>query len=240
MDFNGLKHHSDKVILAKVTSRERPEVLRQTIQKYIDLAHDLSKMVWLFSCDIDDKKTADVCESFNLSNKHIFIGDSDNKIDAINRDIISFNRISYDKQQTFPKHWDILLNISDDQIPMVKGYDEIIRRSMPNDLDASLWFHDGWQNRINTQEIVGRKYYERFNYIYNPLYKSFFCDNESTEVAKRLGKSIYTNKCIIKHFHPGWNAQSHIKKDALYIRNDKYWREDEDTFNLRQIQNFGL
>lgn len=226
MNFEGLKHHSDKVILAKVTSRERPKTLESTIKKYIELAVDIDKMVWLFTCDTDDKPTFELCNSFNLPNQYTALGNSTDKINAINRDVSKIDK------------WDILLNISDDQIPVVKGYDDIIRRTMPNDLDASLWFYDGWQNRINTQEIVGRKYYERFNYIYNPLYKSFFCDNESTEVARKLGKSIYTNKCIIKHFHPGWDKSSHIKRDALYNKNDKYWKHDEDMFNFRKEQGF--
>lgn len=227
MNFEGLKHHSDKVILMKVTSRERPRTLESTIKKYIELAADIDKMVWLFSCDRDDYYTIEMCRSFDLKNK-LICGDnlSSDKINAINRDVNYIDK------------WDILLNISDDQIPIVKGYDEIIRKTMPNDLDASLWFSDGWQPRINTQEIVGRKYYERFNYIYNPLYKSFFCDNESTEVAVKLGKSIKSNHCIIKHFHPGWDKSSHIKRDALYNKNDKYWKHDEDMFNFRKEQGF--
>ena len=87
-------------------------------------------------------------------------------------------------------------------------------------------------------EIVGFNYYKRFNYIYNPEYKSLFCDNEAHEVAVKLGKQIKMKHCIIKHFHPGHMAG--IKTDALYQKNDKFWNEDEATYNRRKKINFGL
>ncbi len=199
----------------KVTSRGRPEILRQTVAKYIELATSPHLMRWVFSFDDDDQSDYSGLQGL------VFFNKPSNKIQAINSNVPD-------------DCWDILLNISDDQIPIMRGYDDVIRNSMPDDLDASLWFNDGWQMRINTQEIIGRNYYHRFGYIYNPVYKSFFCDNESTAQAIKLGKSIKDGKCIIKHFHPGWDKNSHIKRDELYNRNDKYWAEDEATYNRRK------
>ena len=216
------------VILMKVTSRERPNSLLQCVNKYIEMAADPDKMVWLFTFDTDDQLTTPIIKELP-KNSEIVFGKSLNKIHAINRDVNQFD-----------KRWDILLNISDDQLPVVKGYDNIIRRNMPSSLDASLWFNDGWQNRINTQEIIGFNYYQRTKEIYNSQYKSFFCDNESTIVAERLGCLIRSNECIIKHFHPGWdNSQKH-RQDNLYKSNDKYWNEDKETFSKRKAINFGL
>jgi hypothetical protein len=98
---------------------------------------------------------------------------------------------------------------------------------MPDNLDASLWFYDGGQNRINTQEILGKTYYDNQGFIYDPRFKSFFCDNLATDKANKAGKLIQFNKCLIRHFHPGYKALPHVKKDALYERNDKYWDEDK-------------
>jgi hypothetical protein len=217
-----------KVILMKVTSRERPHSLIQCVNRYIELANNTNDMVWLFSFDTDDQLTTPIINQLP-KNSEIVFGHSENKIHAINRDVNNFG-----------SNWDILLNISDDQLPVVKGYDETIRNFMPDHLDVSLWFNDGWQTRINTQEILGRKYYERFNYIYNPEYKSFFCDNESTLIAEKLGKLIKTNQHIIKHFHPGWDKTQKQRQDNLYTKNDKYWNEDQETFNKRKSINFGL
>ena len=58
------------------------------------------------------------------------------------------------------------------------------------DTDGVLWFFDGWRKDLNTLCIIGRKYYERFGYIYHPDYKSFWCDAEFTEVANKLKKQV--------------------------------------------------
>ncbi len=222
-----------KEILMKVTSRDRPETLLNTVKEYVKLAENTKDMYWLFSFDLDDQKyndmqfQLDLMESIN-GNGMIYWGYSKNKIEAINAGV-----------NGFPFEWDILLNISDDQLPVVKGYDNIIREQM-TDLDLSLWFSDGRQNKINTQEIVGRKYYERFNYIYHPFYKSFFCDNEATEVGAVLGKIKRVNKCIIKHYHPAWDKNSHLKVDDLYKRNDQYWNHDQELYNARKSQGFTI
>ena len=221
-------------ILMKVTSRERPKQLIETIKSYIELATNPNDMVWLLSFDSDDESCNTVWfrESIQsiLSNKDgcAWWNKSSGKINAINRDV-----------ELVTDNWDILLNISDDQRPIVKGYDDVIRNAMPSDLDASIWHLDG-QPRVNTQEIIGRNYYNRFNYIYNPVYKSLFCDNEATEVARILGKQIKSNQQIVRHLHPAWCKQDGFSRDALYDRNDKFWNEDQNTFNERKKINFGL
>jgi hypothetical protein len=238
MEFKGIKQNNmSKVILMKVTSRQRKDQLIKTIKSYISMANNTKDMVWLFSFDVDDWQlnTIDfsnliqsIVNPGNLHDKAVLVlRNSEGKIDAINRDIADY-----------PLKWDIILNISDDQIPIVKGYDDKIRCLMPDDLDYSLWFNDGAQPRLNTQEIVGRKYYERFNYIYHPSYKSLFCDNEAHEVAVLLGRQIKSKECIIKHFHPG-HVQG-VKTDALYQKNESYWNIDEANFKERKKINFGL
>lgn len=246
-DFQGIKQ-SDKVILMKVTSRDRPDQLLETVRQYISLANNVKGMVWLFSFDEDCEcstlafmgKLKSVFPE-NYQRVLIVIGSSKSKIHAINRDIKymydNFKHCFYGRD--IVNEWDILLNISDDQRPILEGYDDIIRRTMPDDLDASLWFSDG-QPRINTQEIIGRAYYERFGYIYNPEYKSLFCDNEATEVAAILGKQIKSNQQIVKHYHPAWGGSEAFKEDALYERNNNFWNEDQATFERRKKLNFGL
>lgn len=226
-----------KTILMKVTSRSRPLVLLETVREYIRMATNTKDMVWLFSFDEEDGQynNADFKDKLNdliwdseSRQGELCLGQSSGKINAINRDV-----------NEFELGWDILLNISDDQRPIIKGYDDIIRNAMPDYLDASLWFSDG-QPRINTQEILGRVYYERFNYIYHPDYISLWCDNEATEVANMLGKQIKSSKQIIKHYHPAWGGSESLPTDDLYRRNDKFWAQDEATFKRRKLINFGL
>lgn len=230
MEYKGVK---DKIILAKVTSRDRPNKLINCISEYLRLASNPTAIKWLITLDFDDQS----CNNLKFIEKlktlvpeaYISFGKSNNKIHAINRDIEAY---------TSANEWHILLNISDDQLPIVQGYDQIIRDTMPNDLEYSLWFGDTWQWRINTMEIQGVNYYKRFNYIYHPSYKSFYCDNESTEVAMKLGKLIKTNKVIIKHVHPATDQT--IEYDFLYKKNQRYWDEDKALFNYRKTINYGL
>jgi hypothetical protein len=70
------------------------------------------------------------------------------------------------------------------------------------DTDGVLWFYDGWRKDLNTLCILGRKYYDRFNYVYHPEYKSFWSDAEFTEVASKLNKQVFIDNIIIRHLHP--------------------------------------
>lgn len=211
----------------KFTSRNRYETLKKCVQSYYDMANNKKDMVWVFTIDEDD-------ETFMFSdfqdfliglgvNYEVFMGVSTGKIHAINRDV-----------NLVKDNWDILLNISDDQLPIVQGYDDFIRDAMPDSLDYSLWFNDGHQSEIITQEILGRKYYENQGYIYYPEYKSFFCDNESTQVAQKLGKLIKVEWCIINHFHPVWGANDHIQDDELYRANNAHWEHDKELHFKRK------
>jgi hypothetical protein len=127
-----------------------------------------------------------------IPNLKYYFSDNKSKIEAINADIPDSD-------------WDILVLISDDMIPEVKGFDNIIRQKMEEhypDTDGVLWFFDGWRKDLNTLCILGRKYYDRFGYIYHPSYESFWSDAEFTDVANLLNKQTYFDQVIIRHLHP--------------------------------------
>lgn len=229
MQYVGVKQ-SELIILLKFTSRSRPDQLLRVAKEYKKRAANPVRLCWLFSFDSDDDTaTEELFKSIGgiVQSEKLVISKlpSEGKISAINRDV-----------NDYPFEWDILLNISDDQIPEADGYDNMIRNLMPADLDASLWFYDGAQPRINTQEIQGRVYYNRLKYIYYPGYKSFYCDNEATEVAQRLGKLIKSERCIIRHHHPA--IIKSVKNDSLYDRNQKFWDHDKALFHKRKMEGF--
>jgi hypothetical protein len=217
----------DKLILVKLTSRSRPKQLIHTINECLRLCANPKSIKWLISLDHDDESCNNLgfIDSLNhlLPSPHIVIGHSLCKIHAINRDIETFSTL---------EHWDILLNLSDDQCPITQGWDNIIRDAMPNDLDASLWFWDEAQNRINTMEILGYNYYMRDKNIYDPRFKSFYCDNYATMLAEKRGKLInFNSQCLFRHNHPACQKPTSLQNDELYNRNQKYWNEDEALFN---------
>lgn len=106
------------------------------------------------------------------------------------------------------------------------------------DLDGILWFNDGYQgNSLNTLSILGKKYYDRFNYIYHNDYKSVWSDNEFMSVGKILNRQTYIDQVIIKHDHPVFVKG---KKDIIHKKNSEDFDSDYKTFLLRQSNNFYL
>lgn len=210
-------------LLIKFPSRSRPEKFCTTLQSYTSLCHDKTRTSFLITLDTDDAtmtdKNDEIHQLLSGFQHKIIYGTSTGKIHAINRDM-----------EQAPD-FDILLLASDDMIPQEQGYDTIIRNQMKQhykDTDGVLWFNDGYAgNRLNTLVCMGRKYYKRFNYIYNPIYKSLFCDNEFMDTANHLKRQTYIDQVIIKHEHP---ANTGTGQDELYRVNDTYWNEDERTY----------
>lgn len=167
----------------------------------------------------------------SASYSSVFYGNNKSKIEAVNADM---EKIEYP--------WDIVVLVSDDMIPQVRGYDDVIRNYMLSkfpDTDGILWFNDGTQGKnLNTLSIMGRKMYESFGYIYHPSYKSLFCDTEFTDLCNGslASKCLYIDYCIIRHEHPGTGFKEKI--DALYATNQKYWNEDMGTYIDRKKYNY--
>lgn len=219
-------------ILVKYPTKIRKDKFFSTLDKYYSFANNIDNMFFIISLDYDDlsMNNDETFKKLNsYKNLNYYIGESKSKIDAVNRDVDKYDE------------WDIILLASDDMIPQVKGYDDIIREKMKEhfpDTDGVLWFSDGFQKQaINTLCILGKKYYQRFNYIYYPEYKSCFSDNEFTEVANKLNRQVYFDEVIIKHEHPIWGYGD---KDKIHTDNVVNWQYDTSVYNKRKSINFGL
>jgi hypothetical protein len=159
-------------------------------------------------------------------NVYIKWGTSTSKIHAINRDL-----------DTVPD-WAILVNASDDMRFRTFGFDDIIRKHMPENLDGFLHAYDDYaKDRVCTVSIIGKRYYQRDGYVYHGDYYSMFCDDEATEVAKRRGCYIHVPDVSIEHLHYTNNRKA--VKDELYWRNDTY-NKDQEIFELRKARGFDL
>lgn len=219
-------------LLIKFPTRGRKNKFLLVLKKYVNLLSGENDVHFLISLDEDDGEMNNnlvrevLSEYKNLT--YVF-GKSENKVHAINRDIEHHS------------DWDILLLASDDMIPQVKGYDNIIIEKMKKlypDTDGVLFFDDGFKkNELNTLCILGKKYYERFGYIYYPEYKSTWCDNEFTLVANLLNKQTYIDNVIIKHEHPDWGYGGH---DVIHRINFENVSFDRNLFIQRQKNNFDL
>jgi hypothetical protein len=219
-------------LLIKFPTRNRKNKFFKVLRQYQNLCEDLDNTYFLITLDNDDESMnpSDVEEIFNtFKNIKVVYGTSNSKIHAVNRDIELVN------------DWDIVLLASDDMTPKVKGYDNIIRNKMKelySDTDGILWFNDGHMgNTLNTLCILGKKYYDRFGYIYHPEYKSVWSDNEFMLVGNILGKQTYFEQVIIEHEHPDWGYGS---RDEIHQNNSKNENQDKLLFTKRKDNNFYL
>lgn len=220
-------------ILFKYATRERPDWFRRTLALYYREMSELCNFQFLVSIDKDDST---MCNSdmfkflHNKTNLIYAVGNNSSKIEAINADMESVSEVN----------WDILVVVSDDMVPVVRGYDKKIVDEMKKhfpDTDGALHFNDDMfgRDRCITLSIMGRKLYERLGYIYHPDYKSFFCDNEFTDVVYGMGKVVYIPQVIISHksWHGGRNST-----DSLYRRNSRMGIPDEAIYNKRRLLGF--
>ena len=222
-------------VLIKFPSRSRPDKLLHALFLYTFKCSNRPDTAFLLTLDEDDTSmTPEILDEIRRLlepfEHRIVVGKSENKIHAINRDM-----------DQAPPH-DILLLASDDMLPVVRGYDEIIRGHMREfypDTDGVLWYNDGYAgDKLNTLVCMGRTYYNRFGFIYNPAYKSFFCDNEFMDIAAATGKQRYFPLCIIRHQHPANTGDA--PDDDLYRRNQRYWKEDQRVYFHRKSYDYDL
>ena len=220
-------------ILLKFPTRSRPQQAMRVIQQYSNMAINPKSIGVAMSCDSDDDSMTRtlVKDEFDrilgqFGWHRIYYGNSKTKIEACNADM---EKIEYP--------WDIVVLVSDDMIPVLRGYDDVIRAHMMSsfpDTNGILWFNDGHQeDRLNTLSVMGRTMYQSFGYIYHPSYKSFYCDTEFTDLCRgRLkSKCLYVSACIVRHEHPG-NGYGGF--DSLYQKNQLAWNVDMDNYINRK------
>ena len=215
-------------ILVKFPTRERPKQFLKVLKLLNEKATDRNNINYLITVDSNDPTmTPQVLDqAMNVNNVTISHGKSDSKIHACNRDMVIGG-------------WDIVILVSDDMVPQLDGWDEILRQAMTKyypDTDGALWFNDGYQPRTCTLTVFGKKYYDRFGWLYHPDYHSLFCDNEQTEVGLASGKLKYLELVLFKHEHFANNPA--VKRDALYDRNEALFNLDKETYERRKAQGF--
>lgn len=221
-------------ILYKYPSRNRPKRFFDGLDSIVDLTMDKDYFHVACTLDLDDysMNNEDVINKINsYPNTSIQWGYSKSKIDAINRNMPDYP-------------FDILVNFSDDMRFNLSGFDQHIRVDMnanfPNfdgllhypDQDAKEW--------LATMFIAGRKFYDKFGFIYDPEFKSLWCDNLVQSVAQHMGKYKYCGYQINIHLNP---AYGHLEKDTMFLEQQAHWGEDQaihDRIVAEGIDNYLL
>lgn len=209
------------MILVKLPSRSRPQQFLRVLKGWVDKAHDLSGITWLFSFDTDDPTMQDMHRHLEpmLGNRYkVVYGTSKSKVEAINRDI---------NEVTEP--WDVLLVLSDDMVCVRQGWDAAIRMEVAKG-GGLFWWPDQKQQDIVTLPCMTRRYYDLDGHVYDPRFKSVYCDNLQTDLSVHRGELRIMDYRLADHIHPA-NVQG-MRPDALYRRNESIaiWKEDEATY----------
>jgi len=217
--------------LFKYPSMKRPDWFLQTLEKYYSMLSGKNQYRFLITLNSNDKtmnnpKMRRSMDKFpNLVYRY---GKHKTKVEAINADM---------KGEEF----DILFLISDDMIPMKPGFDLIISELMKKhfpDMDGALHFPDGCCNKTKenaiTLTIMGKKLYDKFGYIYHPIYKSFACDNEFRDEVYRMGKVVFIPDVIVEHKWKGWGKD----RDEVYKRNTLLGKKDVAIYKRRKKAGF--
>lgn len=158
----------------------------------------------------------------------IIIGESRNKVHAINRDIPSDG-------------WDILCGHADDMEWQVRGFDNVIRGEYESGFRGLLHIPEPFaKERLITYPILHRDYYLKDGYVYYPFYDNVACDNEQHEVSVIRGqyKFLPSHGLLIhKHYIAGWG-----QPDALLEKTENPigYAKDLRMFHYRKSINFGL
>lgn len=217
-------------ILFNFASRSRPDKFFETLD---NIVRNCASNDYFIVCKLDEDDTT-MTDAYVrrrlLTYPKVIVkwGMSTSKIHAINRDL---------NNGELP-HWDILINMSDDMKWGTFGFDDIIRRHMPVNLDGFLHVPDDFAgDRVCTTSIIGYRYYQRDMYVYNPAYYSMWCDDEATEIAKARGCYVQVPGIQLEHLH--YTNMGKAGKDALYRRNDTYL-QDKKIYEERKARGFDL
>lgn len=204
-----------KHILFNAASRSRPDKFNRLVASIYDIC--TQPFTILAKIDDDDPTRS----QYDLSRVTHAPGLSSSKIHAINRSIPSTG-------------WDIIIDISDDFIFTHPQFDLIIRKHCgPNDCVHFPEKHI--QDRIIIMAVMGNEYYNKFGYIYNPVYQSLFCDDELTAVAKLNGSYKYVDEKLFYHAHPSFG---YGKPDRQTMITEAFWKQDQKVFEKRKKEGF--
>lgn len=223
-------------IVVKFPTRSRPEKFKSVLQKYIDFLSGKNDMRFVITMDNDDDTTntpemREWLDSLDVDLKYNY-GDSKTKVEACNADL---------EEET----GDILVLISDDMIPCLEGWDDIIAegfRQLFPDFHGAIKFNDGLRPKedlLMTLPVLGFPLYEAMGYVYHPDYTSLYCDTEMTALFAKMNVLATSPTCIIRH---AWVPGDHPEADALHQRNEnaEMYGKDGAIYQERMKNDFDM
>ncbi len=211
-----------KELLIKYATRSRPERMFAIIKALFENADSPDNFTLLLTWDQDDLSTYNKAiltrlkPYFEPCSIRLVASKPTTKIDAFNRDI---DQIA---------DWKYILHITDFTEIYSKGFDTTIINHMKKGRGFLSYLSansDG--NNHHRLNVISRKVYDKFGFLYNPKLKSNF---EEEELIHRCLSKTEVDHClepIHRYVHPRW---LYFSPDALLVKNIMHWQEDLETF----------
>lgn len=98
-----------------------------------------------------------------------------------------------------------------------------------------LHYPDGNRKDLITLTICDREFYDATGYVYHPSYKSTYCDDEQTQVAKLIGAYKFIDLKIFEHIHANYGKAPF---DETYKQNFINENHDKLTYLIRKDNGF--
>ena len=220
----------NKKILIKIPTFSRPKQLLNSIKSFSENAQNKENIHFIVTIDNNDILTNNpkiIAKLNAYDNLTICYADTRSKIEAYN---LHIDHVQFD----------ILILSSDDMVVKKYGYDQIIIDNMIKyfpELDGVLWFDTGDNQKTNTLAIIGKKLYDKIKPIYKHCYTGYYCDDEFSQIAMKLGKIVRINKIIIQHDIPDHLSMS---DDTTYLKSLSYGIKDRTVYKIRKNIQFDI
>lgn len=226
-------------IVIKFPTRSRPDKFKKVFEKSINFLSGKHDVRYVVSMDTDDESmnNEDIRSWFEgLKSKGVDIkyayGNSKTKIEACNADMEG-------------ETGDILILMSDDMVPCMEGYDDIIAMGFAQcfpDYVGAIKFNDGLrgpEDLLMTLPVLGFPLFEAMGHIYHPDYTSLYCDTEMTALFSKMGMLAVSPTCIIRH---EWLPGDHPDADELHQRNEnaEMYGKDGEVYQARMQNDFDM
>lgn len=166
--------------------------------------------------------------------EHIFVSDAD---DILSQSLERFHRVVIPSGGGCVAAWnagvhateaDIIIAIADDVSPCLM-WDKIIMDRLDPKSQKVLSVSDGHRtDKLICHPIFTRAYWRMNGHLYNPRFKSMFCDNWFTEQAYARRAVIEAKDVVFEHNHPAFGT---AKMDRTYADSNHQSRYEEG-FNI--------
>ncbi len=189
--------------------------------RYIELSRDPAT-TFLVTVDSDDPWPNTIPRPEGV---HVTVTPPEGKVAAVNHGIPTSG-------------WDLLMVASDDMTPLQEGWDVTIKWDFKYNPQAWMInyraeprLRENWRDLV-TLPIMTKECYDYFGYVYNPIYKSEYCDNEQTEIVGSLGRLVHIDSTPIVH---EWVK---FQVGELTRVNIEAGKADRFTYERRKANNF--